>query len=138
MADEKEPANSFRITDRRGQAKEEPPKIVGKNDAKAEPKAPPPPRERSPEATHEPAHDHDSVDFGNFVVSLSTSALMHMGLLKDPEGPQVPKNLALARQEIDILEMLQRKTRNNLTPQEKQLMEDVLYELRLRFVEASR
>ncbi|MFH1017799.1 MAG: DUF1844 domain-containing protein [Pseudomonadota bacterium] len=132
MAEDRENPDSFRVTDRRGQPKEEPPKAEPKKEATPERKPPSPPPVREAPA------DHEAVDFSSFILSLSTSALLHMGLIKDPEGPDVPKNLPLAKQEIDILEMLQKKTRNNLTKQEEGLFEEVLYELRLRFVEASR
>jgi hypothetical protein len=87
-----------------------------------------------PEAAPPPA-----MDFSTFVLSLSTSAFVHMGLVPDPQTQQpAPKNLPLARQTIDILELLEAKTKGNLDAQEANLMESLLYELRMRFVEASR
>jgi len=80
-----------------------------------------------------------AVDFASFCLSLATSALYHMGVAVDPEGrdtiPQ--KNLPLAQQTIDSLEMLQGKTRGNLDSEEQRLLESLLYELRMHFVEAS-
>jgi hypothetical protein len=61
-----------------------------------------------------------------------------MGLIEDQEGESVPKNIPVAKQEIDMIEMLQEKTKGNLSPQEEKLMEQVLYELHVRFVEASK
>jgi hypothetical protein len=63
-----------------------------------------------------------------------------MGLVGDPEtgAPSGEKNLPFARQTIDTLEMLQAKTRGNLEADEAQLLESLLYDLRMRFVEASR
>jgi hypothetical protein len=79
------------------------------------------------------------MDFSTFVLSLGTSALVHMGFVPDPEAQQPPeKNLPLARQTVDILEMLAEKTRGNLDAEEARLLESLLYELRMRFVEASR
>jgi hypothetical protein len=79
------------------------------------------------------------VDFSTFVLSLATSALYHMGLGPDPSGETTPeKNLPLARQTIDTLEMLEEKTRGNLDEQEAKLLESVLYELRMDFVRAGR
>ena len=76
------------------------------------------------------------IDFSTFAISLGTSALFHMGVVGDPEkGEPPPKNLAMARQTIDTLEMLAEKTRGNLAEQEANLMESLLYELRMRFVE---
>jgi hypothetical protein len=79
------------------------------------------------------------IDFSTFVISLGTSALYHMGIVNDPEqGEAQQKNLALARQTIDTLEMLAEKTRGNLGKQEAKLMESLLFELRMRFVEAGK
>ena len=79
------------------------------------------------------------IDFATFVVSLGTSAFYHLGLVEDPETKQPsPKNLPLARQTIDILEVLSAKTRGNLEDEEARLLESLLYDLRMRFVEASR
>jgi hypothetical protein len=80
------------------------------------------------------------IDFSTFVLSLGTSAMMHMGLVGDPESgpPSGEKNLPFARQTIDTLEMLQVKTRGNLDQEEAQLIESLLYDLHMRFVEASR
>ena len=71
------------------------------------------------------------------MLSLGTSALYHLGVVGDPEtGAKAPApNLPLARQTIDTLEMLQEKTRGNLDAEEAQLLEGLLYELRMRFVE---
>lgn len=76
------------------------------------------------------------VDFSTFILSLSTSAMIHLGDAPTPEG-QIERDLQLARQVIDMLGMLQEKTRGNLTADEDKLLEQVLYDLRLRFVQAS-
>lgn len=79
------------------------------------------------------------IDFSTFILSLSTSAFYHLGMVPDPEtGKPAPPNRALARQTIDTLEVLQLKTRGNLDAQESHLLESLLYELRLRFVDAPR
>ncbi len=80
------------------------------------------------------------VDFSGFCLSLGTSALYHLGVVGDPETgkPVEKKNLPLAQQTIDALEMLQTKTEGNLDAEEKQLLEGLLYELRVRFVEAGK
>ena len=63
----------------------------------------------------------------------------HLGLVGDPEkGERAGPNFPLARQTIDTLEMLQGKTNGNLDAQEKELLENLLYELRMRFVEAEK
>jgi len=80
-----------------------------------------------------------SIDFSTFVLSLSTTALYQMGLVEEPGSDErVEPDLLLAQQTLDTLEMLQRKTRGNLEPEEQKLFESLLYELRLRFVEVSK
>ena len=79
------------------------------------------------------------MDFSTFAISLGTSALYHMGVVEGPEGEGPPqKNLPLARQAIDTLEMLAEKTQGNLDAQEEKLLESLLYELRMRFVESEK
>jgi hypothetical protein len=77
--------------------------------------------------------------FATFVLSLSTSVLMHLGLVEAEEGeaPAEP-NLPLAKHSIDILEMIREKTEGNLDSDETRLIEGVLHDLRMRFVEASK
>jgi len=76
--------------------------------------------------------------FTAFVLSLASSAAIHFGDLTDPaSGEKIAPNLEGASQMIEILELLEQKTRGNLTPEEQQLLEQLLYELRMRFVEAS-
>ncbi|HEU4404308.1 MAG TPA: DUF1844 domain-containing protein [Polyangiaceae bacterium] len=77
------------------------------------------------------------IDFSTFIVSLSHSALTHLGDAPQPDG-SVERDLALARQTIDILGLLQEKTHGNLTGDEERLLTQVLYDLRMRFVEVSR
>jgi len=76
------------------------------------------------------------IDFSTFVLSLSTSALYHLGLVEDPHtGERGEPDLALASQTIDTLAVLQEKTRGNLDAEEDRLLDSLLYELRMRFVE---
>jgi hypothetical protein len=77
-----------------------------------------------------------SMSFSSFVMSLATTAAVHFGEIHDPATNATEVNLPAAGQIIDILAMLQQKTSGNLTPDEHKLLDDVLYELRLRYVEA--
>jgi len=78
------------------------------------------------------------LSFTTFVVSLASSAAIHFGDLPDPNtGEAGELNLEGAAQMIDILALLEEKTRGNLTIEERQVLEQILYELRLRFVDAS-
>ena len=80
-----------------------------------------------------------SIDFATFILSLSTSALYQMGVVPHPESGKVAEeDFLLAQQTIDTLEMLEEKTRGNLDPEEKKLMEGLLYELRMHFVEKAK
>ncbi len=78
------------------------------------------------------------VDFGTFVLSLGSSALVHLGEIQHPGSSEARENLALARQVIDLLAMLEEKTRGNLAPEEARFLSDLLADLRLKFVERSR
>lgn len=75
------------------------------------------------------------VDFHTFVLSLGSSALLHLGELEHPDGREAQPDLPLAKHTIDIIAMLQEKTRGNLSPPEEKLIESLLYDLRLRYVE---
>ena len=79
-----------------------------------------------------------AVDFHTFVLSLGSSALLHLGELEHPDVGAPQKDLAMAKHTIDILVMLEEKTRGNLTPAEEKLIGSLLYDLRLRFVEAQK
>lgn len=79
----------------------------------------------------------EPLTFTLFVLSLASSAAIHFGDLPDQSGARGEPNLDGAAQMIEILSLLDQKTRGNLTAEERSVLEQVLYELRLRFVEAS-
>jgi hypothetical protein len=74
------------------------------------------------------------INFVTFVLSLNASALVNLGLVEDPASNTKVKNLPLAKQTIDILGMLQEKTRGNLSADEENLIKHVLYELRMIYI----
>jgi hypothetical protein len=79
----------------------------------------------------------EPLSFTAFVLSLASTAAIHFGDLPDPvSGGRSTPNLEGASQMIEILSLLEQKTRGNLTAEERQVLEQVLYELRMRFVEA--
>jgi len=84
------------------------------------------------------AEELPHIDFATFVLSLSHSALVHLGDAPDPNGGQGKPDLELARQTIDVLAILETKTRGNLTGEEERLLSTALYDLRLRYVQASK
>jgi Domain of unknown function (DUF1844) len=78
------------------------------------------------------------VDFHTFVLSLGSSALLHLGEIENPNDGVSQKDLPLAKHTIDILAMLEEKTKGNLSTAEEKLIESLLYDLRLRYVEATK
>ncbi len=79
------------------------------------------------------------VDFSTFVLSLGTTALYQLGGMHEPgTGERIEADPLIAQQTIDTLEMLREKTRGNLEEEERKLIESLLYELRMRFVELGR
>jgi hypothetical protein len=84
----------------------------------------------------EPEPSAPQLSFTAFVLSLASTAAIHFGDLPDPmTGTSAEPNLDGAAQMIEILSLLDQKTRGNLTAEERQVLEQVLYELRMRFVE---
>jgi hypothetical protein len=79
-----------------------------------------------------------TIDFATFVLSLSHSALMHLGEAPNPETNKVVANLALAKQNIDLLGLLEEKTKGNLSGDEERLLAQILFDLRMRYVERSK
>ncbi len=78
------------------------------------------------------------VDFSTLILSLGTGAMIHLGIVPDPNTKQTSKNLELARQNIDILGVLKEKTKGNLQEHEEKLLDSIITEARLRFVEAKK
>ncbi len=134
MAEDKEERRAFQVKDRRrfsesGEARSDVP-------------------EETPAPSPEPAPDHraepplersdEPVNFSTFVLGLSTQALLHLGEIPNPITNVLERDLGAAKHVIDILGILQEKTRNNLEPGEESLLESVLYDLRMRYVELVR
>jgi hypothetical protein len=92
-----------------------------------------------PQDIGEDPDDASDISFPAFVLSLAHTAAVHFGDIPDPvTGTPAKPNLQAAQQMIDILSLLEQKTRGNLTAEERQLLEQILYELRLRYVEVSK
>jgi hypothetical protein len=90
--------------------------------------------------TNEPIDEMPHLDFGMFCMSLASSVLVHLGEIAHPDsGEQTThKNLPFAKQTIDILGMLREKTRGNLSSEESELIEHLLYDLRMKYVAANK
>ena len=88
---------------------------------------------------HDDEHEHGAVTFVGFLVSLAHTAAVHFGDVPDPvTGQTFTANLPAAQQIIEILSILEEKTRGNLSVEERQFFEQLLYELRMRYVEISK
>ena len=74
------------------------------------------------------------VTFSSFVISLGSSSLMLMGEQLDPNQASIPVNLPQAKEIIDLLSVLEDKTKGNLTPDEQHVLRDMLYALRMKYV----
>lgn len=130
--DIKEEEKGFVIRDKRFTAKKEAAE-ESKPKADGEKREAPPKEEASHEEIPLP-----EMNFANFLLSLSTSALIQLGEIPDPVTKQPVKELALAKQTIDLIGMLQEKTKGNLTPEEGKMLEYILYDLRMRYVKAAK
>jgi hypothetical protein len=84
-----------------------------------------------------PASELPTLDFSTFVLGIIGTAYVHLGDAPNPDG-EPEKSLDLARQDIDLLGLLQDKTKGNLNGEEERLLDQALYDLRMRFVEVSR
>lgn len=82
----------------------------------------------------EPPYQLPEINFATFVASLNASALLQLGAIEDPTSGTKNKNLPMAKQTIDILSMLQKKTAGNLSLEEENLLKNILYDLRLMYV----
>ncbi len=77
------------------------------------------------------------VNFSALIFSLGTQALIQLGEIEDPATKKKDKNILLAKQTIDLLSILKDKTKGNLTKEEDSMLSSLLYDLRMRFVNAS-
>jgi hypothetical protein len=99
----------------------------------------PEPREEAPGPTPGGAAAEGEVPlpeitFASFIFSLGSSAFIHLGIIPDPITGEIKKNLPLAKQTIDLLGLLREKTRNNLIPEEENLFDPLLYDLRMKYI----
>jgi hypothetical protein len=83
----------------------------------------------------EPRESLPDIDFATFILSMGSSALVHLGEVPDDGGKQ-EANLPLAKQTIDLLALLQEKTQGNLDEGETKLLAALLYDLRIKYVDA--
>ena len=137
MASEEETGKGFTVQDRRrfspetGEARED--SRENRDTARVESAA------GQPEAEHDAARAQEplpAINFSTFIISLSTQALMHLGEIADPLSGKDSKDIPVAKQMIDIIGMLKDKTQGNLNAVEERLTVDILFDLRMKYVEA--
>ena len=130
----------FTDEDTEAEAKDEKTQTQPATDEAAQPppETEPTPEPEAPEPsktdTSEEQPQFPEINFSTFIVSLNASALLHLGAIEDPTTGQKTKNLPMAKQTIDILSMLEEKTDGNLNNEEKNLLKNMLYDLRLMYV----
>jgi hypothetical protein len=132
MKEKKKKDSGFVVKDKRLFAESDEPRPQEELKASASEEKPKP--QEPPETATNQEANYPPVNFTNFVFSLSTSALFHFGDLADSEDGKTQKNLPAAKQTIDILDMLNEKTKGNLDENENKLIQGVLYELKMRYV----
>ena len=139
MEEEKEGKKGFKVIDKRIFAQEGEEKEEKKKERKEEKREE---RKQEEEIREEKREEKEEfpplpeVTFSTFIYSLSTSALVHLGEIAEPTTQQMAKHLPLAKQTIDILGLLQDKTKGNLAEDEENLFNSILYDLRMRYVKA--
>lgn len=138
-ADTEEEDKGFKVYDRRrfssdsGESRDHPEE------------APPQAKQNQPSAEHPVGEDPTASDdvppvinFSTFIISLSTQALMHLGEIPNPLTGKMDKEVIVAKQTIDIISLLHEKTRGNLDPEEEKLLDEILFNLRMNYVDAVR
>ena len=157
MGDSKDPeeeneARQFKIVDRRqftseGKIRQEsetepepdeapPPQVQEEKPPQVQEEKPPQVQEEKPPETAE-QDTQEGMNFSSFLLSLATTGMVHLGEIPEPTTGQKLENLEAASQMIDILGILKEKTEGNLLSEESQLLESLLYELRMKFLSKS-
>ncbi len=141
--DEEDPGMGFKVTDRRlfderGELREEALRPAPQPRPESTPQPDPPADRQAPPLSDVPegfpSGSGQGVEFSSFLMSLATSALVALGEIPDPETGRMFKHLGAARETIEILGMLEEKTRGNLTADESRMLREILYDLRMKYV----
>jgi len=124
MAEEQE----FKVTDRRGFTEDGTPKPVTEEPAEATPG-------KDESGTQDKSrNDYRSIDFPTYILGYYTQGLVLLGETPNPYTQKKEEDIESVRHIIDLLSMIEQKTRGNLSSEESQLLESVLYELRMKFM----
>jgi len=122
----------FTVKDRRIFAEKD--EDVKNKEAKKEPSKQKVKDEDIEEAKKEPQAPLPEINFATFIISLNASALVHLGVINDPVADKKVKNLPMGKQTIDMLGLLEEKTKGNLSKEEENLLKNILYDLRIIYV----
>ena len=140
MLDDPNESSGFKVVDRRSFSEDGTPREDAPEPLKhSEASAPPSGEAAAPdESLSDEFAEEVTSGFGMLVSYLSTTAMFQLGMLPGPAGEPIPMDLVNAHFTIDLLEVLHEKTQGNLTPDESKMLENVLYELRMTFVEVQK
>jgi len=122
---DEEKKTNFTVSDKRSSSDEGTPKKENKEETKT----------KEHKMPHEASHETPEINFSTFVFSLSTSALIYLGEMDNPVTQKKEEDYNLAKQNIDILSILEERTKGNLDPNEAKLLESLLYDLRMKYIE---
>ncbi len=140
MSDEERQSEGFKVSDRRSFTEDG----ELRQDRAQEPRPEPPPAKKTETPPNRTApgpgqpkgggRPQSGMDFSSFLLSLATTALVHLGEVADPAGGRGRTNIEAAKQMVEILAMLQEKSEGNRNPEEDRLLDDILYELRMKIL----
>jgi Domain of unknown function (DUF1844) len=130
--EEEQGERSFTVSDRRFSARHESEDRPSERPQAATSSAESP--SQAPPPAGEPRAAAEEMNLASFLISLGTQAFMHLGDIPNPLTQQRDKDLPAAKQMIDLLGILQTKTQGNLTADEERLLQQLLLDLRLRYV----
>ena len=132
--EEEKKQGKFKVSDRRQFTSEGEIRSETEPSSPSEEGKPARPAEEQPSSILEDPASPPAVDFSSFLLSLATTAMVHLGEIPDPSTGKPEDNLDGAQQMIEILSILRQKTKGNLVPEETRLLDSLLYELRMKFM----
>lgn len=136
MGEDRKESQGFRVRDRRMFTEEG--EERKRDEAETRAREPEPPKQSPPTAAEGTEPPPAQMDFSSFILSLATTTMVHLGEVPDPMKKGSQENLAAARQMVDILGILKEKTEGNRTEAENSLLEQILYELRMKVLAKSK
>ena len=132
--DEKQEEQTFTVTDKRFSARRDAAQERPSDSAQSGPAARDQQTRAQSQASARTPAGSEEVDFASFIISLGTQAFMHLGDIPNPLTQKREKDVAAAKHMIDLLGLLETKTKGNLTGDEEELLRQLLFDLRMRYV----